>query len=313
MTVLCATRGIVSRGLTRSFGTKLALAPLDLEIDPHGEGMIVGLLGPNGSGKSTFMRLLTGISRPDAGTASVDGVELRGDGAAIRAHATYSPGELHVPTEMRASELLRWLLRGRDPAALERARVNAFLFGLDLKKGVRGFSHGMKRQLLFAAAMAPRVRVRILDEPTEGLDPSKRGEVLDLMARDAARGTTILLSSHHLAEVDRACDRLVFMNEGKMIADETAASVRERAARVVRLSWPDNANLSGIEEKLAGPGIQSVRRDAALVSVVLEGRDPRPFLATLADHADLPAPLAIEHGRLSLRELYRELYGVEGC
>jgi len=308
-----AARGIKSSGLTRRFGDTLALAPLDLEIDPGGEGTIVGLLGPNGSGKSTFMRILTGLVRPDAGTARVDGIALDGDGTSIRRRVTYSPGELRVPGEMIAGELLAWLLRGRENGANERAKQTASALGLDLRRRVRGFSHGMKRQLLFAAAMAPEVRVRILDEPTEGLDPTKRGEVLDLMAIDAAKGTTILLSSHHLDEVDRACGRLVFMNEGKKIADETAVAVRERAARIVRVTWPEDAPLDGIETQLAGPGIESVRRDEARVTVMLEGRDPRPFLAQLARHEDLPAPLAIEHGRLSLRELYRELYGVEGC
>jgi len=301
---------IVTRGVARRFGDKLALAPASVEIGPGG---ITGLLGPNGSGKSTFMRVLTGLVAPDAGSARVDGVELAGDGTAIRRRATYSPGELHMYAEMRADEHLQWLLRGRGAGALARATELARELGLPMRKRVRGYSHGMKRQLLFAAALAPRVRVRILDEPTEGLDPSLRGRVLDLLREDAAAGTTILLSSHHLGEVDRACDRMIFMNEGRMIADESASAVTARAARLVRLEWPGGSDLERIERSLAMPGVKSVVRTGTRLSVLLQEPDARPFLAALTQLDRLPAPASIEHGKLSLHELYRDLYGVEGC
>jgi ABC-2 type transport system ATP-binding protein len=292
-------------GLTRRFGEKLALAPLDLAVGPGG---VTGLLGPNGSGKSTLMRCLTGLVRPDAGTAEVDGVALQGDGTAVRRHVTYAPGELHLYGEMRAGEHLTWLLRGRDAAAHQRARELAGALGLPLTQKVRGYSHGMKRQLLFAAALAPKVSVRILDEPTEGLDPTKRGEVLDMLTRDAAEGTTVLLSSHHLGEVDRACDRLLFLNEGRLIADETPARVHERATRLLHLTWADAAP-AGLDDI---PGVAEARVSGSRAALLLEEADPRRFLAAFAARGDLPPPASIEHGRLSLGELYRDLYGVEG-
>jgi ABC-2 type transport system ATP-binding protein len=303
-------RRIVASGVTRRFGTKTALHPLSLEIGP---GAVTGLLGPNGSGKSTFMRILTGLVRPNAGTAVVDGVPLKGDGTAIRKRVTYSPGELHLYGEMRGAEHLEWLLRGRGAPAQARALEMAGGMGLPLERRVRGYSHGMKRQLVFAAAMAPDVSVRILDEPTDGLDPSARSEVLERLRAEAARGTTILLSSHHLDEVDRVCSRLVFMNEGRLVADETTQDVRERASRLILFTWAQDVDLTGIESRLAGPGVESVRRDGPRVSVALASADPRAFLASFSALQDIPAPASIEHGRLSLKELYRELYGVEAC
>lgn len=301
--------GVRVRSLHRSFGNNHVLSGLDLDVGPGG---ITGLLGPNGTGKSTFMRCVVGLLRPDSGTVRVDGVELVGDGVGVRRRMTYSPGELHLYGELRGSEHLEWLLRGREPSAGPRARELAGALGLPLDERVRGYSHGMKRQLTFAAAMAPDVPVRLLDEPTEGLDPSKRSQVLQILEEDARAGRTILLSSHHLGEVDRVCDRLVFMNDGKLIADETPASVHGRAERLLRMHWSVGADLEQIERSLSGPGVETVRREGARFTVMLEERDPRAFLARFSAQTDLPAPAGIEHGRISLAELYRDLYGVEG-
>jgi ABC-type multidrug transport system ATPase subunit len=298
------------RGLSHRFGAKVALEPLDLDIAPGG---VVGLLGPNGSGKSTLMRLLVGLVPKTNGHVHVDGVLLEGDGVAVRRRVTYAPGELHLYGEMSGEEHLGFLLRGRSRAELDRAKWQARELGLPLDRKVRGYSHGMKRQLVFAAAMAPEVRIRILDEISEGLDPTKRSQILDIIEEDARCGTTILLSSHHLGEVDRSCDRLVFLSAGRLIADETAASVRQRAGRLVRVTFPEHRmSEADLGSALAGDGVESVRLDGKEVAVLLDSDDPRRFLLRLASSSELPAPLSIEHGRISLRELYKALYGVEG-
>lgn len=299
-----------ARGLRRSFGSHPALVPFDLDVP---RGRITGLLGPNGSGKSTLLRCLVGLVRPDGGTAEVDGVPLEGDGTAIRRRVSYAPGEVAVYGELTGREHLRWFLRGRGRAALARARDIAGELGLPLAKRVRGYSHGMKRQLLVAAALAPDVRVRILDEASEGLDPSKRGQVLDLLEAEARRGVAILLSSHHLGEVDRVCDRLVFLNQGNKVGDEDAAAVRERAGRLLRLGYPDPAQAERAREVLSrGPFSAPRVRDGAVL-LELEQPDPRPALAALCAAGDVPPPQSLEYGKLSLPELYRDLYGVEGC
>lgn len=301
---------ILVRGLGHRFGSKVALQPgLDLAI---GAGGVVGLLGPNGSGKSTFMRILVGLVPQQTGSVFVDGTPLVGDGLAIRRRVTYAPGELHLYGELTGSEHLDVLLRGRTREAVARARNLAESLGLPLKRRVRGYSHGMKRQLVFAAAMAPNVRVRILDEISEGLDPAKRSQILDEIERDAASGTTILLSSHHLGEVDRACKRIVFLSDGKLIADETAEAVRQRAARVLKLRYDAGVDEAALLAALRGDDVESSALEDGVARLVLESEDPRPFLGRLASMMDQPAPLSIEHGRLSLRELYRSLYGVEG-
>jgi ABC-type multidrug transport system ATPase subunit len=184
-------------------------------------------------------------------------------------------------------------------------------FDLPLTRKVRGYSHGMKRQLCFAAALAPDVRLRILDEITDGLDPSRRGQVLDALREDADSGTTLLLSSHHLGEVDRACDRMIFLNEGELIADESPASVLERTSRLVHLTYAKALT----EEQLArlqGPTVERVHPSGEHVSVWISDSDPREFLASLAQHTDLQSPRRIEYGSLSLSQMYTDIYGVRG-
>ncbi|MBK7645498.1 MAG: ABC transporter ATP-binding protein [Planctomycetes bacterium] len=307
-TLQAADAGAIrARGLVRRFGEKLALAGVELEAGPGG---VIGLLGPNGSGKSTFLRILYGLVRPDEGSVELDGVRYSGDGLALRQRASYAPGEIALYGELTGERHLAFLLRGREPEALERASATARELGLPLERRVRGYSHGMKRQLLLSAALAPRVRIRILDEPSEGLDPAKRGEVLALLEREKQAGTTILLSSHHLGEIDRICDRLVFFHAGKKIADETREQVLASARRLVRVSFeraPDPARLSALA------GVARVRVDGPRASLELAGDDPRPFLAALAADAALGMPASIEYGALSLPELMRELYGVEAC
>lgn len=300
---------IVVRGLARRFGERQALAPLDLDVGPG----VTGLLGPNGSGKSTLLRLLTGLVRPDAGAASVDGVAVVGDGLAVRRRVTYAPGEIALYGDLRAGEHLQWFLRGRDGEARRRARELADALELPLAKRVHTFSHGMKRQLMFAAALAPRVSVRILDEISEGLDPNKRSVVLDLLSEDAARGTTILLSSHHLAEVDRACGTFVFLSAGRLVGVERAAELRARAERLLHLEFPPETvpAARAALERLRGAVVQAVH--GARITLALERADPRDVLAQFGLLAGLPAPRALQYGELALRDLYRDLYGVEAC
>lgn len=303
-------RGVIAiDGLTRRFGVRLAVHPIRLTIGPGG---VTGLLGPNGSGKSTLLRLLLGLVRPDAGHARLDGLPLRGDGTAVRRRATYMPGELAVYGELTGLRHLRWFAEGRERGALERSVQLARRLELPLERRVRGYSHGMKRQLLFAAAMGPDVPLCILDEPTEGLDPTKRSAVLEHLRAEARRGRTVLLSSHHLGEVERACDRVLFMKEGRLIDEDEARRIRQRAGRLVRLRFASPVEERHLARELAAEGLTLLRAEPHELSVLLSEGAPRASLARLLALRGLPEPSALSFGELSLHELYRELYGAEG-
>jgi ABC-2 type transport system ATP-binding protein len=307
---------IRAEGLTRSFENLCAVHPLWVTI---GSGGVTGLLGPNGSGKSTFLRMLTGLVRPHGGQALVDGVALKGDGTDIRKRVTYMPGEVRPYGELSGLEHLRWLVRGRTDEAWPRAHEIASQLGLPLERRVRGYSHGMKRQLFFAAAMGPRVRVRIFDEPTEGLDPTRRREVLELLLAEARdQGTTILLSSHHLGEVDRACDRTLFLRRGKLLDETATGNIHRRAQRALRVQFPPETPNEHLEQAasavrdLEGIEVAEGSNHGRLTLFVEEGSDPKQVLASLFTSPNLPEPTSFVYGELSLHELYRELYGSEG-
>ncbi len=297
------------RDLSKAFGENQALAPLDLDIQGGG---IVGLIGPNGSGKSTLMRSLIGLVKPDAGSVWIDGLELKGDGRNVRERLTYAPGEMGVYREMRGSDHLDWFLRGRDKGTLKRACELATHFGLPLERRLGSYSHGMKRQLVFAAAMAPEVPVRILDEITEGLDPSRRTSVTETLRKDAETGTTILLSSHHFGEVDRVCDRILFMRQGEVIADTKATVIHDRAARLLRLSWNQDGPAQVMRDAMPPGAYEKARVVGTELVLELTAPDPRPTLALLDELTDLPAPARVQFGSSTLKAIYRDLYGVEG-
>lgn len=298
------------QGLARRFGSIQAVKPVFTTVEP---GSITGLLGPNGSGKSTLLRMLLGLVRPDSGTCTVDGEALRGDGLAIRRRVTYVPGELHVYGELRAGAHLAWCLRAREREALPRGLAIAERFELPLAARLRGYSHGMKRLLLLAAALAPRVGVRILDEPTEGLDPTRRAEVLELLRADAEGGTTILLSSHHLGEVERACGERLFLRQGELLDQEASQALARRARQALRVQWPAAPDARALERALERLGPLEKRLDGdRAVFFFPEGSDGRECLRALLASAELPAPRSIAYGELGLAELYGELYGAEG-
>jgi len=303
------TPAIHVRGLSRSFGTNRALSPTDLDV---ARGEVVGLIGPNGSGKSTLLRCLTGVVRRDAGEVMVDGVQLVGDGVAVRRRVAYSPGEVNAYGELTGSGQLTWLLRGRDKDAHERAHEVAEDLGLPLQRRVRTYSHGMKRQLLFAAAIAPAVRVRLLDEMTEGLDPAMRARILDQLRSDADKGCAVLLSSHHFGEIDRVCDRLVFIDEGKKLSEESPETIADRARGLAIFEYRDGEEASAAIELLSSAGAGAEQRGARLL-VRLSSEDPQTALAELLSNAELPAPTSVVYGRLPLADLYQELYGRDAC
>jgi ABC-2 type transport system ATP-binding protein len=255
--------------------------------------------------------MLLGLVPPDAGRASLDGRPLIGDGLQVRRRAAYMPGEIGLYGERSGRSHLAWLVGGRGRSALARAVQLAERLELPLGKRVRGYSHGMKRQLLLAAALAPEVRVRILDEPTEGLDPTRRALALELLAEDAARGTTILLSSHHLGEVERICRRVLFLRRGQLLDESEARELYARARRVLRLGFAVTPGPQALQA-LQALGATELRVEDDRVGLLLPDGEPRAALRRVLDEPRLPGLRSLSFGELSLQELYRSIYGREG-
>ncbi|UOE44906.1 ABC transporter ATP-binding protein [Agromyces larvae] len=206
-----------------------ALRGLDLDLPA---GLVTGLLGPNGAGKSTTTKILTTLARPTSGTATVAGIDVTRDPAAVRRRIGYVSQGTGTDPLLTAEENLVLAARLRGiPAADARDRARRLLheFGLDDARGrtVARFSGGMRRRLDVAAALVHRPSVLFLDEPTTGLDPESRAamwaEIRRLSAEDAL---TVVLTTHYLEEADRLADRLVIIDHGVEVVSGTAAALK---------------------------------------------------------------------------------------
>jgi ABC-2 type transport system ATP-binding protein len=199
-----------------------ALDSMTLEIP---RGAAFGLIGPNGAGKTTFIKLLLGIARPTSGEVRVLGKSP--DDVAARERIGYLPERLHLPSAWKPPAYLRSVaaLKGlRDPP------VDTLLARVGLRdaasRRIGGFSKGMRQRLGLAAALLGTPDLLVLDEPTDGIDPLGRIEVRDLLQQEQARGATLLLNSHLLAETERVCDRIGILHQGRLVTSGTLDALK---------------------------------------------------------------------------------------
>lgn len=226
------------RQLTRRYGRRTGVESLNLTVQ---EGAIFGFLGPNGAGKSTTIRVLLGLLKPTAGGAAIFSLDCWSQSDRIKRDVGYIPGDFRFYSWMNGREALRTLGLVRRRDLLIPGKRLAQLLELDLTVRVRSMSRGMRQKLGLILAMAHEPRLLILDEPTGALDPIMQ-ERMDSHLRDLARrGHTVFLSSHTLSEVERLCDRVAIVREGRLVADETMEAMRRRAAREVMIRWRDTA------------------------------------------------------------------------
>lgn len=210
---------IETRSLTKRYGGVVALDRLDLAI-PRAA---VGLLGPNGAGKTTLLRVLLGLSRPSEGTATVLGFDVRSQGIQIRERVGYMPESDCLPLGATAADFVGHMAEMSGlPARQARQRAADVLYhvGLDEERYrlIKGFSQGMKQRVKLAQAIVHDPDLVFLDEPTNGMDPRGREEMLDLITRiHRTLGITVVVSSHILEEIERVCDYVVIINGGRVV------------------------------------------------------------------------------------------------
>jgi ABC-2 type transport system ATP-binding protein len=213
-------------GVVKKFGSTTAVDGLSLTIK---RGEVFGLLGPNGAGKTTSISMTIGLIKPDAGTVELCGIGSP-DVADVRRHIGVAPQALALYSNLTADENLRFFgqLYGLSGAKL-RDRVSAVLndVGLESRRNdrVRGFSGGMMRRLNLAVAMLHEPAILLLDEPTAGVDPQSRNNIIDMVLRLRDAGTTIVYTTHYMEEAQKLCDRIGVIDRGKLLALGTLAEI----------------------------------------------------------------------------------------
>jgi ABC-2 type transport system ATP-binding protein len=220
--------------LSKRYGSIQALEGLNLTVQP---GEVFGFLGPNGAGKTTTIRLLLNLIRPSRGRAAVLGLDSRRDSLAIRRRVGYLPGDGAYYRPLTGESLIGTLDHLRGGGCLSRGRELAERLDLDLSRHISEYSTGMAQKLGLIIALMPRPDLLILDEPTKGLDPLVQVEIYNILSEERDRGCTVFFSSHILPEVERVCDRVGILRQGRLVAVEDVQAIRHKRVRILTVSF----------------------------------------------------------------------------
>ena len=220
---------ITVQNLVKMYGQVAALQGITFEVP---SGQVVGFVGPNGAGKSTTMKILTGFLYATKGKAALEGIDVRENPLEVRRRVGYLPETNPLYTDMRVDDYLSFVaeVRGvkgaRRRAAMDRV-VQVCGLGTVFKKGISELSKGFRQRVGLAQAMIHDPQILILDEPTSGLDPNQIVEIRDLI-RSLGTNRTVVLSTHYLQEVEAACDRIIIVAQGNIVADGTGEELCAR-------------------------------------------------------------------------------------
>ena len=217
------------RDVVKTFDGFRALDGVTMSVP---RGAVYGLVGPNGAGKSTLIRHLTGIYRPDSGTIDIDGQPVY-ENPAVKARIAYIPDNVFYFPQATIPDMMRYY-RGIYPKFdAERYQKLGEVFQLDPKRQIRRLSKGMQKQAAFWLAMCLRPDVLVLDEPVDGLDPVMRRQVWNLVLADVAEnGTTVLISSHNLRELEDVCDHVGILNHGKVLLERSLSDLQDNTVKL---------------------------------------------------------------------------------
>jgi len=308
---------IEARDLTKRYDGVLALDKVSLTVR---KGEVLGFLGPNGAGKSTTMKILTCFTAPTEGTAKISGFDIQEDSLAARSAIGYLPENNPLYPDMIVLEYLEFAaeIRGIGKAeARKRIKMIVEQTGLQamFAKPIRTLSKGYRQRVGLAQALIHEPPILILDEPMSGLDPNQAVEIRDLI-KEIGKSRTVVLSTHNLAEVQVACDRVLIISKGKIVADDTPDGLRERAGKarfVVGVVDGGNGSTDRAESALRNVGgVERVRKLESEMGelrfeVLPKGTDDlRPALFKSAVDNQLTLIELTREGQ-NLEEIFRDL------
>lgn len=299
---------IRTTGLTKDYGPRRAIENLAFEAN---QGEVVGFLGPNGAGKTTTMRILAGYMPPTYGTAQVAGFDVVEESIEVRRRVGYLPETVPLYPDMTVFDYLKFMADLRHlPNANE--MVENALESVQMEQRADGYianlSKGMRQRVGLAQALLHKPEVLILDEPTIGLDPAQVVEVRNLI-REIGKERTVLLSTHILSEAQQLCDRVLIINKGRIVAEDTPENLQARLVGAERSIIRIKGEMEELLPQIAAiKGVQNIkiRPDGAMEFQFEPGVDVRPEVARtiISSGHDL---LELSPVGLSLEEIFLEL------
>jgi ABC-2 type transport system ATP-binding protein len=247
---------IATDALTKTYGPVLAVSELTVQVEPG----VVGLIGANGAGKSTLIKMVLGLLPPTSGTATVLGLDVASDGVAIRARVGYMPEHDCLPPDVSATEFVVHMARMSGltrTAARERTADALRHVGLyeERYRPIGGYSTGMRQRVKLAQALVHDPQLVLLDEPTNGLDPAGRDDMLGLIRRIGTEfGISVLVASHLLGELERVCDHVVVIDAGRLLRSSSTADVTA-ASGLVAVEVDERSDELAAALRAAGLGV----------------------------------------------------------
>lgn len=277
------------KNVVKEFDGFRALDDLSMTVP---SGSVYGLVGPNGAGKSTIIRHLTGIYRQDSGEVLVDGQPVF-ENPSVKNRIAYIPDDIFFFSNASIGEMARFYRSIYPQFDAERFKKLGEVFGLDAKRQMRKLSKGMQKQAAFWMMMALRPEFLVLDEPVDGLDPVMRRQIWSIVMADVAEnGTTVLVSSHNLRELEDVCDHVGIMNKGKIMIERTLSELQEGIIKL-QLALPDGGTLPD------GLDILHKTSTGRLQTIILHGAS-----AELEEKLSPCRPLFMDFVPLTLEEIF---------
>lgn len=277
------------KNVVKEFDGFRALDDLSMTVP---SGSVYGLVGPNGAGKSTIICHLTGIYRQDSGEVLVDGQPVF-ENPSVKNRIAYIPDDIFFFSNASIGEMARFYRSIYPQFDAERFKKLGEVFGLDTKRQMRKLSKGMQKQAAFWMMMALRPEFLVLDEPVDGLDPVMRRQIWSIVMADVAEnGTTVLVSSHNLRELEDVCDHVGIMNKGKIMIERTLSELQEGIIKL-QLALPDGGTLPD------GLDILHKTSTGRLQTIILHGAS-----AELEEKLSPCKPLFMDFVPLTLEEIF---------
>ena len=289
---------IETRDLTKVYGPVRGIEGVSLTVE---QGEVFGFLGPNGAGKTTTIRTLLDLQRPTSGSATIFGLDTRRDSVAIRARIGNLSADFDFDPRWTGRELVGYTAALRGLPDQSGAEELAQRFEADLSRPLGDLSHGNRQKIGLINAFFHEPELLILDEPTSGFDPLMQEEFLALLREQHDAGRTIFLSSHDLDEVQRVCDRVGIIREGRLISVERVADLIEQSYRRVRVEFAQSVDP---QEFAAIDGVESVELDGRVLTFTVVGA-----LDSVVKHAAGDEVVDLEVGHPSLEEIFIAMYG----
>ncbi|HVM30943.1 MAG TPA: ABC transporter ATP-binding protein [Candidatus Limnocylindrales bacterium] len=292
---------IQAEGLTKSYGRHRGIIDIDLTVEA---GEIVGFLGPNGAGKSTTIRVLLDHIRPTRGVARVFGIETTVNPVAIHRRVGYLPGEFGLYDRLTGGQTIEYFanLHGGVDRAYQRQLIEQL--DLDPSRRYREYSRGNKQKVALVSALQHRPELLILDEPTAGLDPLVQHSFFGFLDEAAREGRTVFLSSHIISEVERICQRVAIIRDGRLVQVDTVEAVRRMAVHHVELRFAEPVQAAEFQHL---EGVSDVVAEGPLVRMQVAG--PIGTVIRVASRHDLRDVVSREP---NLEDVFLAHYGRTG-